>query len=354
MKRLYSIVVVFSCMFSGGQVHSAESADAGQKISSLFQSSAPLTLRIDAPFREINRHRGKNRPYSPATMELADFAGKMTQLDLEIRVRGNFRSDRENCKYPPLRLKLDKKSLKNTIFNGENKLKLVVQCKDEDRYKQFLILEYLNYKVLRLLTEYSLNVRLARIDYYDSDNKQELGRRMAFFIEDTGRFANRLNLEKLKVKRMDPGDYDPVQLRLVELFEFFIGNTDWSSIAGEKNDNCCHNIIPFKDRDGSVIPVPYDFDMTGVVNPSYAVVNPKLGINSVRQRLYRGQCQNDKILQSTISTFKSRQKEIYSLYENQTGLSPEIIKKTIKYYDDFFDIMQKKERLKWNILYKCR
>lgn len=355
MKRLYSIPAFIACLFSLVQAQDADLDIVNTGLSPLFQSSEPLALHISAPFRTINMHRGRNRPYSPATMSFVDIDGKEYRLDLEIRVRGNFRSDWGTCKYPPLKLNFREKSLKNSIFTGENKLKLVVQCKDSDRYKEFLILEYLNYKVFQLLTDYSLKVRLARVDYYDSEKNRDLGTRPAFFIEDTGNFAKRLNLEEVEVKNMSPGNYNQARLNLAEMFEFFIGNTDWSSIAKEKtDDNCCHNIIPFRDRDGSVIPVPYDFDLAGVVDASYAVVNPRLGINSVRQRLYRGHCQDDAILQSTLNTFLARRNEIYALIENQGGLSPKIIKQTIKYYDDFFDIMQDEKRRKWMILNKCR
>lgn len=354
MKTRYAILVLISCMLFSGLITGAVLDDAGLETSPLFQSNQPLTLHLKAPFRTINRHRGGNRPYSPATMTLADPGGKETQLDLEIRVRGNFRSDRVTCKYPPLKLNFKQKSLTNTVFDGENKLKLVVQCKDQDRYKQFLMLEYLCYKVYQLLTDYSLQVRLVQVEYYDNERNRNLGSRPAFFIEDTGRFAERLNLTELEVKNMPPGDYVPASLNLAEMFEYFIGNTDWASIAGEKNDYCCHNIIPFRDRDGSKIPVPYDFDMTGIVDPSYAVVKPGLRIHSVRQRLYRGHCQNDDILQSTINAFKARRDEIYSLYKNQSGLSDKSIEQAISYYDVFYDIIQDEEKLEWAIMHKCR
>ena len=357
MNRINTVLVfvtLISSMLSCVQVYADGSVEANKKVSPLFQSSDPLILRINAPFRTIHRYRGKERPYQAATMILTDDDGKEKSLDLKIRVRGNFRSDRENCRYPPLKLNFKRKSLKNTVFEGENKLKLVVQCNKADRYKQFLILEYLNYKVFQLFTDYSLQVRMARIDYYDSENNRDLGTWPAFFIEDTGRMAKRLNLEMVKEKKILPGDYDQARLNLVDLFEFFIGNTDWSSIAGEQEDNCCHNIIPYRDRGGPIIPVPYDFDMTGVVDPSYAVVNPKLRINSITQRLYRGFCQPDALLQTTIKTFVDKRDKIYALYENQAGLSKEKLKSAIKYYDDFYDIMQKEERLKWNILNKCR
>lgn len=358
MNRINTIlvfIVYISGMLPGVQVHAAATGDMNSKNASLlFQSSEPLKLRINAPFRTINRNRGNTRHYQAATMVVTGIDGKESRLDLKIRVRGNFRSDRENCTYPPLKLNFKRKSLTNTVFQGENILKLVVQCKKSDRYKQVLLLEYLNYKVFQLLSDYSLRVRLAQVNYYDSENNRDLGSRPAFFIEDTGRMGKRLNLKELNVKTMDHGDYDQARLNLVDLFEFFIGNTDWSSIAPEKNENCCHNIIPFKNRDGSIIPVPYDFDMTGVVNPPYAVVNPKLKIKSVRQRLYRGFCQNDEILQATIKNFMSKQNEIYALYQNQSGLTSASVKNTIKFYDDFYDVIQKEERLKWAIHSKCR
>lgn len=346
-------IVCISGMLPGVQVNAAKE-DKNSKTSPLFQSSEPLKLRINAPFRTINKNRGENRPYQAATMVVTGTDGKESSLNLKIRVRGNFRSDRENCTYPPLKLNFKRKSLAHTVFEGENKLKLVVQCKKNDRYKQMVILEYLNYKIFQLLSDYSLHVRLAQVDYFDTESNRDLGRRPAFIIEDTGRMAKRLNLKELKVKSMNHGDYDQARLNLVDFFEFLIGNTDWSSIAPEKNEDCCHNIIPFKKRDGSIIPVPYDFDMTGVVNPPYGVVNPKLKIKTVRQRLYRGFCQNNEILQATIKNFMDKRNEIYALYENQSGLSKEMSKHSIKYYDDFYDVIQSEERLKWAVHYKCR
>ena len=48
--------------------------------------------------------------------------------------------------------------------------------------------------------------------------------------------------------------------------------------------NC--NVYQRQIRKSSLL--PYDFDMTGWVNPSYATVNTTLGINSVQDRKYRG------------------------------------------------------------------
>ena len=64
------------------------------------------------------------------------------------------------------------------------------------------------------------------------------------------------------------------------MFQFMIGNTDFS-VAYQHNGK-----LLFVNKE--IIPLPYDFDMTGWVNPSYATVNQSLGIKSVRERVYRG------------------------------------------------------------------
>lgn len=325
------------------------------KTSLLFQSHEPLTMSISAPFRDIHRYRDdERREYHDARLTMTDSNGREIQLDLEIRVRGHFRAKKQTCANPPLKLDFKRKQLDGTIFDGENKLKLAVQCRDSDSYAQYLLLEYLSYRVYQLFTDKALRVRLVSINYYDSERERDLGTSPAFFIEDEGRMAKRLGLEELDVERIKPGDYDPALINLVDVFEYFIGNTDWSSFQGPPGEHCCHNIIPLVQKDGPLIPVPYDFDITGVVNPRYAEVNSDLPIRSVRQRLYRGICPRDEVLRSTLAAFEDRRNEIRALYENQPGLSDRSIEYTMEFYDDFYDTIQDREKLQRNILDKCR
>ena len=63
-----------------------------------------------------------------------------------------------------------------------------------------------------------------------------------------------------------------------------IGNTDW-------NLDKSHNIELIRPASGGApIPVPYDFDWSGLIAPPYARPNQMLGIGSVKQRLFRGFC----------------------------------------------------------------
>lgn len=324
------------------------------RLSPLFQSNAPLALTLSAPFRTIDGSRGDNRQYVPAVLSMTDKDGRETRLELKVRVRGDFRSQNRICTNPPLKLNLKRKTTADTIFAGENKLKLAVECRSYHSYQQYLLLEYLNYRIYQLLTDESLHVRLATVDYYDSERKRDLGKKQAFFIEDAGRFAKRMGLKEVHQKKLSPGAYDPARINLVEVFEYFIGNTDWSSIDGHLDEDCCHNIIPMASENGTLIPIPYDFDLTGLVNPGYAQVSDLLPIKSVRQRLYRGFCHADGVVQATAAKFLAARDAIRALYTNQPGLSAHSKKYALGYIDRFYDTIQDRHKLQREIIGKCR
>ena len=58
----------------------------------------------------------------------------------------------------------------------------------------------------------------------------------------------------------------------VALFEYMIGNLDWSVPVR-------HNIkliVPKEDSNAIAFPVPYDFDYSGLVKTDYAIPPPEL------------------------------------------------------------------------------
>ena len=95
------------------------------------------------------------------------------------------------------------------------------------------------------------------------------------------------------------------------LFQYMIGNTDYSSAYG-------HNVKLFF-IDKNTIPVPYDFDMSGLVNANYAVVsqigNKTLPIDNVRHRLYRGFKHPEDVFQTVRQEFLSQKDAIFNIME---------------------------------------
>lgn len=350
IRHILCLWAICACLWTGA----IRAADDAGKVSPLFQSHEPLNLRISAPFSEFIRGRGSERPYAPAMLTFTDVNGVEHELELKIRVRGKSRANPETCAFPPLMLNFSRKTLDGTPFAGEDKLKLVTHCQNKSAYENYVLLEYLNYRVFQLFTDQSVRVRLAQINYHDSKNDKDLGARTAFFLEDTGRIAKRLGMKQIRETRLAPQIYDPASLNLVEVFAYFLGNVDWSAVRGPEGEDCCHNIIPLRDASGKAIPVPYDFDSTGVVNAPYAPVPKSLSISSVRQRLYRGFCQSDAILRETLHLFEEKRGEITALYQNQAGLSPRSANSALNYYGIFYKTISTPGSLEREIVNQCR
>lgn len=312
------------------------SAGAHAGDNALFASNEPLVLRLEAPFGTLKSTKSKAQPeYVGGTLKLAE-GGVEKAFDVRLRVRGHSR--KELCDLPPLLLNFKTGDLKGSVLEGEDKLKLVTRCKATAAYDQYLLLEYLSYRALNLLTDMSLRARLLTVTYYDTERKRELEVQPAMFIENEERFAERKGLTEAKLNRIEPKQYDRDALGLVNMFEYFIGNTDWSAVLGSQGSPCCHNIVPYQRPDGVLVPVPYDFDSSGMVNTPYALPNERLKINSVRQRLYRGgSCDSLADFESRFVKFDAVKPQLLELFSTKSGLDQRNAASATVYIDDFFE-----------------
>ena len=343
----------FSCAFPA-LLAAAETGASAPNPSPFFQSHEPMELRIAAPFAKMNRHRGEDRPYYPATITYKDASGQEVSIELKMRVRGKYRAREDICDFPPLRINFQKEAVAGTIFEGEDKLKLVTHCRANSRYEQFVLLEYTNYRILNQLTEYGLNARPLLVEYYETDWDRVMDTKRAFIIEDEGRFAERLGLEPIETEKMDKDQYLQSQLHLVTVFEYLVGNTDYSLVLGPPDHECCHNIVPFAREDGAAIPVPYDFDATGMVNAPYVAPNENLGLRSSRERLYRGYCQNTEGFQKTFAVFQEKKQAIYDLYDPSIGFDDRTIASAKRYIDLFYETISDPDRVVAEFINECR
>ncbi len=353
-RRVVLTLIALAVTISVDANEQAYSDTGNAGLSRLFQSHERLNIRLEAPFKRLVRKRGEDRPYSEAALIYKDNAGNDVRVDLKIRTRGKYRAKKEICRFPPLKLNFKKKTLSGTIFEGEDKLKLVTHCQSSSRYTQFVLLEYLNYQVQNLLTDYSLRARLATIEYYDTDSKKVTDTQIGFFIEDVDRMAARVGTERLHVKRLKRELYDQDQMHMTGVFEYMLGNTDFSMTLSPPGKDCCHNIIPLQLSNGSLVPVAYDFDATGIVNPPYVKPPKKLKIRSIRQRLYRGYCQNTEGFKKSFEIFLKHRDAIYDLYKQQAGLDSGTLKGTLTYLDQFYEAISDDDRIASEFVNKCR
>jgi hypothetical protein len=315
----------------------------------LFADDDVLAITLVAPLRDIFRDES-DRQY-PGTIELVGSDGEPVTLDVKVRARGNFR--RENCDFPPLRLNLRKEQVEGTVFEGQDKMPLVSHCRDRSAYTQYLLKEYLAYRILNILTDSSYRVRLFDIRYVDSDKPDRAENHYAFVVEHHNAMAERLGVERVAVKKADRNQFDRSYAALALVFQYLIGNTDFSFVLGPDGEDCCHNAQLVRRPDGAYLPIPYDFDYSGFVDPPYAVPPKQLKLRNIRERVYRGPCDERSDMDAAFARLQEQRDTIYALIREQPGLEERTRNDLVRYVDDFYQVLDNPDYRQREFFARC-
>jgi hypothetical protein len=315
--------------------------------SEIFESEEPLVFTIEADFEQLRHDREEESEDRKGRVILSTRGGDVS-FPIQLKTRGNFRLQAHICPFPPLRLEFPPDSVGGTALEGQDKLKLVTHCRDWDSYEQNVLEEYLAYRIYGLLTDISFRVQLALITYRDTSGERGPISRVGFLIEDEDHLAHRLGGEMLEVPAANPEDFDPEQAGLMYLFQFMIGNTDWSLVR-------FHNMKLIR-IGWDYLPIPYDFDFSGFVDAPYAGPNPALAqrISSVRERLFWGICSDRIDYTSLFSRFNELHSSILDLIRSQPGLEEKNVRLAVDYIEGFYRIINDGGRADRMILGACR
>jgi hypothetical protein len=325
----------------------------GAEADPLFQDDTVVEITINAPMKPLLGKRPDDE-YLPGKLSYKEADGSVTEFEIGIRTRGNYRRQPRVCPFPPLRLNIKKSEAKKSLFHKQDKLKLVAHCRDNsERYEQNVIKEYLAYRILNALTDTSYRVRLVRVTYIDSERRDENRVRYGFFIEHKSRLSKRLELSEISTARIQVADLAGPYSDLTSLFQYMIGNTDFSPIAGAEGEDCCHNSTLFGKEGEPIYAIPYDFDMAGLVDAPYAEPNPRFRIKRVTQRLYRGRCAYIDNLPTTLKLFQDKRDEIYGMIDQQAELTDSTRKKMRKFIDRFYDVIDNPKKVQREISSQC-
>jgi hypothetical protein len=248
-----------------------------------------------------------------------------------------------------MKVKIKKGDAKGTIFEGNKSLKLVLPCRLGDAYDELIMKEYLCYKFYEPVTPYAFNTRLLDIAISDNGRKSEKAYQVkGFFIEDDKLVANRFNGKVVDTKNIHMRQLHDTTMLKHDFFEFMIANTDWSN-TGQ------HNNQIIVTGSGKYIPVPYDFDMAGFVDAPYATVSETLGIESVRDRLYRGYCQDEGVTQFVRREYVNAKPSILKVFDvNESYFTAKKLTEMKSYILEFFDIMENDASFNNKITRSCR
>lgn len=326
------------CLFLAGIPQSA----ASQK--SLFESDEVLNITLTGNIREVVKDRGNDSKYRPLLLSYATADSNKISIPVKIKTRGHFRKEKGNCAYPPLLINFPKKELtRSSLFKKQDKLKLVMPCRGDE----YVIREYLIYKLYNLVTPQSFRARLVRVTLDDAV-KKKLAPLYGILIEGGEQMARRNKMIPVQRKRADPKTIDLNESLAVSVFEFMIGNTDWS-VEYQQNIQ-----LIAEDSSGIPTPVPYDFDHSGLVDAPYANPAEELEMRSVKERRYRGYCITDMTkYDDVVALFNRLKKDFYAIYSRCSLLDAKYIKSTTRWLDEFYSIINNPKDLKAAFSYPC-
>jgi hypothetical protein len=314
--------------------------------SGLFDNDEILHFKLTGKLNSLFNDRGDNSFYHPMLLQYKNKDSNDVAIQLLVKTRGHFRLLRENCKMPPLLLSFSKaQKLKNSPFEKQNKLKLVVPCQGDE----YVIREWLVYKLYNLITEKSFKAKLVQVDFEDSLMKRKTETHYCILLEDDKKVADRNDAFVWKHKMLPMKNTNADEFRKMAVFQYMIGNTDWS-IPYLQNI-----VLITKDSTKPAFAIPYDFDHAGIVDAPYAGPAPELEISSIRVRLYRGFCENDKDnFAETFELYNRLKNDIYNLYTNCSLLSSRYIKYVTNYFNEFYKTINSDKLVEREFQQPCR
>ena len=314
--------------------------------SPLFEDDSVLHITLSGPLGTVMKDK-KSR-------EELDFilGADGVEHQVEVRLRGKSRV--RVCRFPGLRINFPKDKVAGTVFAGQNKLKLATHCADKKSARGNVLEEYAAYRIFNLISDIGYRVRLVEITYTDTDERpgENTITRYGYFIESSAELADRQGGEIVELPSVRRGDFNSEHAALVFVFQYLIGNTDWSLVANVEDEFCCHNGDLFDIGEDRYV-VPYDFDLSGLVDAWYAKPDRSLGIRSVTKRLYRGYCIAPGAVEAAIRDIKALENDILDVTRHVPGLTDKGIEEALGFLEDFFKETDDVEKLARSFERRC-
>ena len=353
--RLCKLIILFYCfLFYSVKIYSqtetvkpsADKQAISDKNTRLFENDDILHIKLTGKLNELFTDRKDNMAYHPMLLQYQGKDSSLVSIHIRAKARGNFRRLKENCKWPPIMLNFpQKEKLKNSVFVKQNKLKLVVPCQGDE----YVIREWLVYKLYNLLTEKSFRARLAQVEFEDSAAQRKNETHYCILLEDEIAVAERNKASLINKKQILMERTNRMEFTKMAVFQYMIANTDWS-VPYLQN-------IKLLSTDSTQSPyaVPYDFDHAGIVNAPYAGAAPELEISSILERIYRGYCnQLEMDFIETFELFNQKKNDIYNVYTNCSLLNSKYLKFVTRFLDDFYKTINNNKSIEEVFNKPCR
>ncbi|HET9426787.1 MAG TPA: hypothetical protein VFO69_00355 [Allosphingosinicella sp.] len=320
----------------------------------LFASDSTLRIRIEAPIQRIMRAAATSTDPHEGALSLTD---PNQRHAIRVSARGLSRRRRESCTFPPLRVEFLSPPSAGTLFEGHERLKLVTHCRSQASFQQHILLEYAAYRLLNVLSPRSFRVRLVLVDYVESGRTEPMLSRYGFFIEDVDDVARRNGLREAATGNIALAQLSAVDTARFAMFQYMIGNIDWSAQTGPPGSGCCHNarlLGAARLSTTQLVPIAYDFDQSGLVDVPYAAIPAQLRLRSVRERRYRGYCLHGSETAAVIAEMKVARPSLEQALVGIPGMDADTRRSALSYLAGFFEDVETPQRVSDRLLRSCR
>jgi hypothetical protein len=354
IKRIFPLIVVLSGIaalpsfsqedWASNQYAVSDTIDEDIK---LFESDELLEISLKFDITHYRRNKD-DKEYLPAILIYHTSPTDSIVKKLRVKCRGITRLS--ICSFPPLMLNFHMNDSVDGQFSQVDKIKMVTHCSTGG--EDYLLKEYLIYKLYNVLTDYSFRVRLLRVNYINTFKESKPIRTFAFVIEPKENLCKRLNaIEVETTMNITQKHIRQDVMDRMAIFQYMIGNTDWTVPIFHNNVL----IMSQSNLQGLEpgIAVAYDFDYSGLVNASYAVPAEQLKLNSVLERRYLGICRSEETFIDDLKEFADKKEDFYRVINEFQYLSPKIKKQMISYLDGFYKGFDKRNSVVNKLLNEC-
>jgi hypothetical protein len=329
-----SVLMPLFCQISPDTAKKAKPKKTAENLA-LFGSDELLEVTLKFDLTGFMR-KTKSEDSFDGEMNIYNGANDSVNRKIVVKHRGFFRYD--NCSFPPVEINL-KKALYASGDSGRiKKLKLVNHCQPGNAYDEYILREYLVYKMFNIITDTSFRVRLLRVTYIDTRKNRKPIIQYGFFVEPKNVLAERINAIALNSMNLNQKYIVPVVIDRIAIFSYMIAHWDWS-VPGQ------HNMLLLKSLKINTsdlgLAVPFDFDLTGVVNAEYAVPSEALGLKTIRERRFLGICLGREEFQTRLKEFAAKKETIYKTVTDFPYLSQKSKNDITAFLDQFFDQLEK-------------
>lgn len=329
--------------FPGNQVADKPKSDSLSQKLNIFDSDEIIDVSLSFDITAFQKKSDKAGSFDGIMIFHPGQADSLSRK-VTIKHRGEYRF--QTCAFPPIQINFKKPVYAVSDSSKIKKIKLVTHCSTGSMSDDYVLREYLVYKLYNVFTDTSFKVRLLRITYNDTGKKRKPLTQFGFFIEPIDIVAARTNNTVLKSENLNQSHIIPGVMDRVALFNYMIANWDWS-VPGQ------HNLAILKskniDQSALGVAIPYDFDLCGIVNADYGTPAPEMGLTSSRDRRFAGVCREKQTIQSELKYFLEKKEKLYSVISEFPHLKQSSKKDITTFLDQFFDQLVKQRELDYLI-----